>query len=94
MIVGHIGAGLLTQYFALRQRNSNPKVQSSIPAWCTLIGATLSDVITGTLALLGIEHVRSNLSIKPIGLSLINIDWSHSVVMTVVSGAIWATFCR
>ena len=94
MIIGHLGIGLLTQYFALRQRNSNPKVHPSIPAWCTLVGATLSDVIAGTFVLLGLEHVRSNPSIKPLGLSLVNIDWSHSMFMTIASGAVWATFCR
>ena len=93
MIIGHIGAGLIVQYFALRSNPTNRKLSASIPSWCTIIGATLSDIFTGTFILCGIETIRSNESIKPIGLSLVNIDWSHSFMMIILTSAAWATFC-
>ena len=93
MIIGHIGAGLIVQYFALRSNSSNPKLSSSIPSWCTVMGATLSDIITGSLILSGVEIIRSNESITPLGLSLINIDWSHSFFMITLTAGVWATYC-
>lgn len=93
MIIGHIGAGLIVQYFALRSNLPNSKLSSSIPAWCNVMGATLSDILTGSLILCGIETIRSNPSITPLGLSLINIDWSHSFAAITLSAAVWATFC-
>ena len=66
MIIVHITLSILVQYFALR--NVNRSKLSDYPSWCTIIDATLNDIITGVLLLFGIENIRSNLNVKPLGL--------------------------
>jgi membrane-bound metal-dependent hydrolase YbcI (DUF457 family) len=93
MIIGHIASGLLVQYCALRSSTDRSKIKN-YPSWCTIIGSTLNDIITGIFLLIGIENIRSNPSFKPLGLDLIYIDWTHSFLMIIIWSIIWAIYCH
>ena len=92
MIIGHIASGLVVQYFALQNRDRS-KIRN-YPSWCTILGATLNDIITGIFLLFGIERIRSNPNFKPLGLDLIYIDWTHSFLMIAIWSLLWAAFCH
>jgi membrane-bound metal-dependent hydrolase YbcI (DUF457 family) len=92
MIVGHIASGFLVQYYALR--NIDQQKIANYPSWCTIIGATLNDIMTAVFLLLGIERIRSNPNFKPLGLDLIYIDWTHSFLMITIWSIIWAAYCH
>jgi membrane-bound metal-dependent hydrolase YbcI (DUF457 family) len=91
MIIGHIAAGLLVQYYAVR--NIDRSKLGDYPSWSTIIGATLNDIITGVFLIIGIENIRSNPTFKPLGLDLIYIDWTHSFLMITAWAIIWTMYC-
>lgn len=83
MYAGHFAAGLAL-------KGTTP----SAPTWALLLGVGLLDILFGPFVLLGIEHVSITPGIPP-GFSLDYIDWSHSLVMSLVwSGAFAACFVR
>jgi len=78
MYVGHFAAGL-----AIKARE--PKA----PTWALLVGVGLLDILFGPLVLAGIERVTVTPSVSP-GFSLDYIDWSHSLVMSIVWSTLFA----
>jgi len=72
MYVGHFAAGL-----ALKARA--PRV----PTWILLVGVGLLDILFGPFVLAGIERVSLTAAQAP-GFSLDFIDWSHSLLMSLV----------
>src|SRR5689334_20307829 len=83
MYAGHFAAGL-----ALKARV--PRA----PTWALLLGTGLSDVAFGIFVPLGIERATVTPGTSP-GFRLDFIDWSHSVAMTLVWGALYgALFWR
>lgn len=72
MYVGHFAAGLAIK--ALEPR---------APTWALLVGVGLPDILFGPFVLVGIERVSVTPSISP-GFSLDYIDWSHSLMMSLV----------
>ncbi|HYQ89216.1 MAG TPA: hypothetical protein VEU09_06285 [Candidatus Binatia bacterium] len=75
MYAGHLGLGL-----ALKAKE--PRAQT----WALLLGVGFLDVLFGPFVLLGIERAHLTPGISP-GFSLDYIDWSHSLLMSLV----WAT---
>jgi membrane-bound metal-dependent hydrolase YbcI (DUF457 family) len=75
MYAGHFAAGL-----AIKARV--PKA----PTWGLLLGAGVLDLLFGPFVLLGWERVSLTPGVSP-GFSLDYIDWSHSLLMSLV----WAT---
>jgi hypothetical protein len=92
MIIGNITCGLLVQYCALK--NTHRSKSRDYPSWCTIIGATLNDIIAGVFLLIEIENIRSNPNFKPLGLDLIYIDMTHSFLMITIWSIIWAMYCH
>lgn len=83
MYAGHFAAGL-----ALKAK------EPRAPMWGILIGVGLLDVLFGPFVLLGLEQVSVTPGVSP-GFSLDHIDWSHSLLMSVVwSAAYAALFAR
>lgn len=78
MYVAHLAAGL-----AIKARE--PKA----PTWALLVGVGLLDLLFGPLVLAGIERATITPSIVP-GFSLDYIDWSHSLVMSLVWSVLFA----
>jgi len=72
MYVGHFAAGLAIKAGVPRA-----------PAWGLLVGVGLLDILFGPFVLMGIERVHMTPGISP-GFRLDYIDWSHSLVMSVV----------
>jgi hypothetical protein len=72
MYAGHLAAGL-----ALKGRV--PKA----PTWGLLVGVGLLDLLFGPFLVEGIERATMTLGQTP-GFSLDYIDWSHSLVMSLV----------
>lgn len=75
MYAGHFAAGL-----ALKAKE--PKA----PLWGILIGVGLLDLLFGPFVVFGLERVTVTPGVSP-GFALDYIDWSHSLLMSVV----WAT---
>jgi hypothetical protein len=83
MYAGHFAAGL-----AIKAR------QPSAPTWAILLGTGFLDILFGIFVALGIEHVTMMPGVPP-GFSLDFIDWSHSLVMSILwSIAFAAVFWR
>ncbi len=83
MYAGHFAAAL-----ALKGRV--PKA----PTWGLLLGVGILDILFGPFVLAGIEQVSLTPGISP-GFSLDHIDWSHSLVMSLVWSALFgALFLR
>jgi len=78
MYVGHFAAGL-----AIKAR------EPRAPTWALLVGVGLLDILFGPFVLAGIEHATVTPSISP-GFSLDYIDWSHSLVMSLVWSVLFA----
>ena len=78
MYAGHFAAGLVL-------RAKEPEA----PLWGILIGVGLLDLLFGPFVLLGIEHVSVTPDVSP-GFSLDHIDWSHSLLMSVVWSSAYA----
>lgn len=72
MYAGHFAAGLVIKAEVPRA-----------PTWGLLVGVGVLDLLFGPLVLAGIERVSITPGISP-GFSLDYIDWSHSLVMSVV----------
>jgi hypothetical protein len=58
--------------------------QPQAPTWALLLGVGYLDVLFGIFVMLGIERVTLTPGVSP-GFSLDFIDWSHSLVMSLVS---------
>jgi hypothetical protein len=83
MYAGHFAAGL-----AIKGR------VPSAPTWALLVGVAFLDLLFGPFVLAGIEHVTITPGVTP-GFSLDFIDWSHSLIMSIVwSIALGAVFLR
>lgn len=78
MYVGHFAAGL-----ALKT------VEPKAPTWGLLIGVGLLDILFGPFVLVGIERATVTPDLSP-GFSLDYIDWSHSLVMSLVWSVLFA----
>jgi hypothetical protein len=78
MYVGHFAAGL-----ALKA------VEPRAPTWGLLLGVGLLDIIFGPLVLLGVERASITPDVSP-GFSLDYIDWSHSLLMSVIWSVLFA----
>ncbi len=64
------------------------------PTWGLLVGVGVLDILFGPLVLAGIERVSLTPGISP-GFSLDYIDWSHSLVMSVMWSIVFgAAFLR
>jgi len=83
MYAGHFAAGL-----AIKGRTPQA------PTWGLLVGVGFLDILFGPFVLLGIERVSMTPGVTP-GFSLDHIDWSHSLLMSLVwSIAYAACFAR
>ena len=78
MYVGHFAAGLAIKAHEPRA-----------PTWALLVGAGLLDLLFGPLVLAGIERATLTPDVSP-GFSLDYIDWSHSLLMSVVWSVLFA----
>ncbi len=76
MYAGHYAAGL-----AIKAK------EPLAPTWALLLGVGFLDVLFGIFVMLGIERVTITPGISP-GFALDFIDWSHSLLMSLV----WAVF--
>jgi hypothetical protein len=77
--VGHLAAGLAIKAHEPRT-----------PTWALLVGVGLLDILFGPFVLAGIERASVTPSVSP-GFSLDYIDWSHSLVMSLVWSVLFAT---
>ena len=75
MYAGHLAFGL-----ALKAK------EPRAPTWALILGVGLLDVLFGPFVLLGVERAHLTPGPPP-GFSLDYIDWSHSLLMSIV----WAT---
>lgn len=83
MYVGHFAA-------ALAIKAHEPKA----PTWALLVAVGFLDLLFGPFVLAGIERATITPGVSP-GFSLEYIDWSHSLVMSLVwSGVVAAAFAR
>ncbi|HEX9895062.1 MAG TPA: hypothetical protein VGA78_14115 [Gemmatimonadales bacterium] len=78
MYAGHFAAGLV-----LKAR------VPQAPTWGLLIGVGLLDLLFGPLVLARVERVTITPGVSP-GFSLDYIDWSHSLLMSVVWSLLYA----
>ena len=60
------------------------------PTWGLLVGVGVLDILFGPFVLAGIERASLTPGISP-GFSLDHIDWSHSLVMSVVWSILFGT---
>jgi len=72
---GHLATGLAIK-----------SVEPRAPTWALIAGVGLLDILFGPFVLLGIERVTLTPDMSP-GFSLDYIDWSHSLLMSLV----WAS---
>src|ERR671914_2830352 len=83
MYVGHFAAGL-----ALKA------VEPRAPTWGLLLGVGFLDILFGPFVLLGLERASVTPGLSP-GFSLDYIDWSHSLLMSLVWSVLFgAVFFR
>lgn len=80
MYAGHFASALV-----LRARSP------ATPSWIPLLGVGLLDILFGPFVLLGIERVTMTPGVSP-GFRLDYIDWSHSLLMSVVWSIAFAAF--
>ena len=78
MYVGHFAA-------ALAIKAQEPKA----PTWALLVGVGFLDILFGPFVLAGIERATVTPAVSP-GFSLDYIDWSHSLIMSVVWSILFA----
>lgn len=78
MYVGHFAAGL-----AIKAR------EPRAPTWALLVGVGFLDIVFGLFVLAGIERATVTPSVSP-GFSLVHIDWSHSLVMSLAWSVVFA----
>lgn len=79
MYAGHFAAGL-----AIKAR------EPEAPTWGILVGVGLLDLLFGPFVLAGVERVATGVEVPP-GFLLHHIDWSHSLLMSVVWSVAFAT---
>ena len=80
MFAGHLAAGL-----ALKAK------EPRAPTWALLLGVGFVDVLFGLFVLAGIERVTMTPGQSP-GFRLDFIDWTHSLAMSVIWAALYASF--
>jgi hypothetical protein len=80
MYAGHFAAGLVLK-----------AKEPHAPMWGILIGVGLLDLLFGPFVLVGLERASVTPGASP-GFSLDHIDWSHSLVMSVVWSLLYAGF--
>jgi hypothetical protein len=73
---------------------SRPDLRSGLasrraPTWALLVGVGLLDILFGPFVLAGIERATVTPSVSP-GFSLDCVDWSHSLVMSLVWSVLFA----
>lgn len=78
MYAGHFAA-------ALALKANKPQA----PTWGLLVGVGVLDLLFGPFVLAGIERVSLTPGVPP-GFSLDHIDWSHSLLMSLVWSALFA----
>lgn len=78
MYAGHFAAGLTL-------KAAEPRA----PMWALLLAVGLPDLLFGPFVLLGIERASITPGVPP-GFSLDHIDWSHSLLMSVVWSGLFA----
>jgi len=78
MYAGHFAAGL-----AIKAR------VPQAPTAALLVGVSLLDLLFGPFVLLGIERIHATPG-QPPGFSLDYIDWSHSLLMSLIWAALFA----
>jgi len=78
MYVGHFAAGL-----AIKAR------EPRAPTWALLVGVGLLDILFGPFVLAGIEQATVTPAVSP-GFSLDDIDWSHSLAMSLLWSVLFA----
>ena len=78
MYVGHFAAGLAIKAY-------EPKA----PTWALLVAVGLLDLLFGPFVLAGLERATVTPGISP-GFSLDHIDWSHSLMMSVLWAVLFA----
>jgi hypothetical protein len=80
MYVGHIASGLLLA-----------AVFPTVPTKAIILGVGWLDIVDGLFTLVGINHVRPDLSAGPyLFFELVFVDWDHSLLMALVLSVIWA----
>lgn len=82
MYVGHFASAL-----AIKGR------EPEAPTWGLLLGVGVLDILFGPFVLAGIERVSMTPGVSP-GFSLDYIDWSHSLVMSIVWAVLFALAWR
>jgi hypothetical protein len=80
MYAGHIAS-------ALAMKAKEPRA----PTWALVLGVGVLDVLFGLFVPLGIERATLTPGVAP-GFRLDFIDWSHSLVMSLVWAALFAVF--
>jgi hypothetical protein len=80
MYAGHFAAGLALKATA-----------PTVPTWGVLVGVGFLDILFGPFVLLGIERASITPGVSP-GFSLDYIDWSHSLLMSVVWSVVYGAF--
>lgn len=78
MYVGHFATGLVI-------KSRVPEA----PTWGLMVGAGVLDILFGPFVLAGIERMSITPGVSP-GFSLDYIDWSHSLLMSLIWAAIYA----
>lgn len=78
MYAGHFAA-------ALAMKATEPRA----PTWAVLLGTGFLDVLFGVFVMLGIERVTVTPHVSP-GFSLDFIDWSHSLVMSLIWALVYS----
>lgn len=79
MYAGHLAAGL-----AIKAK------EPEAPMWGILIGVGLLDLLFGPFVLMGLEQVTVTPYVPP-GFTLDYIDWSHSLLMSIVWSVLYAS---
>jgi hypothetical protein len=80
MYAGHFAVGL-----ALKAK------QPAVPTWAVLLGTGFLDVLFGIFVMRGIERVTMTPHVGQ-GFSLDFIDWSHSLLMSLVWSLVYGAF--
>jgi hypothetical protein len=80
MFAGHFAAGLAI-------KAAEPRA----PTWAILLGTGFVDVLFGAFLVAGIERASITPGVSP-GFSLDFIDWSHSLLMSLVWAAVYAVW--
>jgi hypothetical protein len=80
MYAGHFAAGLVIKSRAPRA-----------PTWALLAGVGMLDILFGPFVIAGIERVTFTPGVTP-GMRFDFIDWSHSLLMSLVWGVVFGAF--